>query len=136
MNDPGSSLNVSNLNKSYSTGTKKLVVLKDVCFEIKAGSVVAVVGVSGVGKSTLLHLLGGLEHPDEGSIHYGSMDIFSQTDKELASFRNRHIGFVFQFHHLLPEFTAMENVMMPLLIGRVEKNQAASRAEKILSISE
>jgi lipoprotein-releasing system ATP-binding protein len=132
MSDPGASLSVSNLNKSYSTGLKKLEVLKEISFEIKSGSVVAVVGVSGVGKSTLLHLLGGLEHPDKGTIHYGSMDLFSQTEEELASFRNKHIGFVFQFHHLLPEFTALENVMMPLMIGRVEKSQAALSAKRVL----
>ena len=106
--------------------------MQEISFEIDAGSVVAVVGISGVGKSTLLHLLGALEHPDMGTVHYGSVDLFAQTEEELAVFRNRHIGFVFQFHHLLPEFTALENVMMPLMIGRMEKAQAALSAEKIL----
>ena len=132
MSDPGNSLRISNLKKGYSTGTKRVEVLSGVSFEIEAGSMVAVVGVSGVGKSTLLHLLGAIDHPDEGTVHYGDMDLFSQTEAELASFRNKHIGFVFQFHHLLPEFTALENVMMPLLIGRMDKRKAASQAEKLL----
>ena len=132
MSDPGTSLRVSNITKSYSTGLKKVEVLREISFEIDAGSMVAVVGISGVGKSTLLHLLGALDHPDTGTVHYGSVDLFAQTEEELAVFRNRHIGFVFQFHHLLPEFSALENVMMPLMIGRMEKAQAASRAEKIL----
>jgi lipoprotein-releasing system ATP-binding protein len=132
MSEPGTSLKVDNLAKSYITGRKKLEVLKEISFEIEAASVVAVVGASGVGKSTLLHLLGALDHPDEGTVHYGSVNLFTQTEQELAAFRNKHIGFVFQFHHLLPEFTALENVMMPLLIGRMEKKQAALQAEKLL----
>lgn len=132
MSEPGTSLKVDNLTKCYTTGRKKLEVLQKISFEIEAASVVAVVGASGVGKSTLLHLLGALDHPDEGTVHYGSVNLFSQTEEELAIFRNRHIGFVFQFHHLLPEFTALENVMMPLLIGRMEKKQAALHAEKLL----
>ncbi len=133
MSDPGASLKANNLKKSYSTGTKELEVLRGVSLEIEAGSVVAIVGVSGVGKSTLLHMLGALDHPDEGTVHYGDTDLFSQSEEELASFRNSHIGFVFQFHHLLPEFTALENVMMPLLISRMDKDQAASQAEKLLT---
>jgi lipoprotein-releasing system ATP-binding protein len=90
------------------------------------------VGASGVGKSTLLHILGTLDRPTSGKVYFGGVDIFQLKDHELAEFRNRNIGFLFQFHHLLGEFTALENVMMPLLIGRVGKEEAARDAKGIL----
>ena len=92
----------------------------------------AIEGASGAGKSTLLHLLGALDHPTEGKVYFQGIDLFQQTPGELAEFRNRHIGFVFQFHHLLPEFTALENTMMPGFIRRMDPKQARENAEKIL----
>ena len=112
-------LEVTDLKKSYPTGTGgRLEVLRGLSFTVARGEVVAVVGESGTGKSTLLHLLGALDRPDKGTVRYEGHDIFEKNDDELAAFRNRSVGFVFQFHHLLPEFTALENVEMPLRIGR------------------
>jgi lipoprotein-releasing system ATP-binding protein len=93
---------------------------------------VAIVGPSGVGKSTLLHLMGGLERPTRGIIRYGDIDLLQLSDDELADFRNHHIGFVFQFHHLLPEFSALENTMMPALIQRRTKREAQQEAQQLL----
>jgi lipoprotein-releasing system ATP-binding protein len=108
-------------------------VFEDLSFELQAGEQLAVVGESGAGKSTLLHLLGALDRPSGGSVFYGDRDIFLMTSDELADFRNRHIGFVWQQQSLLPEFTAMENVMMPLLIRGVPRAEAESRAAGCLA---
>ncbi len=106
------------VTKSFARDGDRVEVLKGVSLTIAAGELAAIVGPSGVGKSTLLHLLGGLERPTAGAIRYGDTDLAALSDVDLARFRNRRVGFVFQFHHLLPEFSALENVMMPLLIRR------------------
>ena len=120
------------LYKSYYDGLTELPVLKGADLEVKKAEIVAVVGASGVGKSTLLHLLGGLDRPSEGTIFYEGADIFALSDPELDRFRNEEIGFVFQFHYLLPEFTALENVAMPGLIARQQASVAHNRAKELL----
>src|SRR6266496_2697630 len=107
-------------------------VLKGVTLEIKRGELIAIVGASGVGKTTLLHILGTLDRPTTGTVRFDGEDVFTRSDQGLADFRNRRIGFVFQFHHLLPEFTAVENVMMPGLIRRDRIEQARAAAESVL----
>ena len=107
-------------------------VLRGVDFEARSGEVVAIVGESGTGKSTLLHLLGALDRPDSGSVYCRGKEVFSASDEELAAFRNREIGFVFQFHHLLPEFTALENVAMPALIRHQRLSEVRERAIMLL----
>lgn len=122
-------LKAEGLAKRYRIGSADLDVLKGVDLEVRRGEVVAVVGPSGVGKSTLLHILGGLDTPSAGTLHIDATDVFGMSDDARASFRNRCVGFVFQFHHLLGDFTAVENVMLPLLIqgrGRQEALQAAA----------
>jgi lipoprotein-releasing system ATP-binding protein len=119
--------------KSFPTGAGTLHVLKGVDIGVKKGEIVAVVGASGVGKSTLLHILGALDRPTEGKVNLNSTDIFSLSDKKLAHFRNKTMGFVFQFHHLLPEFSALENVMMPKLIAGEEENSIKKKAMDVLS---
>lgn len=116
------------LTKTFKSGSDRVVVFQDLTVEIGEGEMVAIVGPSGAGKSTLLHLLGGLDRPSAGSVKVGEFDIFKLGDVDLARFRNSEIGFIFQFHHLLPEFTALENVMMPLLIGRNSHASARERA--------
>jgi len=123
-------LRASNLMKSYG----ELAVLKGIDLEINKGEVVAIVGASGAGKSTLLHILGTLDSPDKGKVFIQDKDVFGQSSKNLAAFRNKSIGFVFQFHNLLPEFTALENVMIPGLIGLGEENQVRERATSLLSM--
>lgn len=120
------------LQKSYLSGPIELHVLKDINITFKGGEIVSIIGASGVGKSTLLNLLGALDRPTKGKVLYDDQDIFQLTDKELAKFRNSELGFVFQFHHLLPEFTAIENVMMPVLIARKTKEEARSIASDLL----
>jgi lipoprotein-releasing system ATP-binding protein len=109
-------LAVRNLCKGYRSGDQRLQVLAGLSLEVAEGEIVAVTGVSGSGKSTLLHLVGGMERPDAGSIRIKDTELWELDRPELSRFRNRTIGFVFQFHHLLPEFTALENVLMPLLL--------------------
>jgi lipoprotein-releasing system ATP-binding protein len=121
------------LEKSYRTGQRDLRVLRGLDLTIELGEMVAVVGASGVGKSTLLHLLGGLDRPDAGSIRIGPTAISALSDDELVAFRNQKVGFVFQFHHLLPEFSAVENAEMPLRIGRIATAEARPRATDLLS---
>ena len=106
-------IRVVDLYKSYYDGLTELPVLNGVDLAVKKAQIVAIVGASGVGKSTLLHLLGGLDRPTEGEVFYEGESIFALNDQELDRFRNEEVGFVFQFHHLLPEFTALENVAMP-----------------------
>ena len=125
-------LSVSGLNKRYQVGAQAIHVLRDLDLEVAAGEMVAVVGASGVGKSTLLHLLGGLDRADTGSIRIRDSDVGQLSDAELVAFRNRHVGFVFQFHHLLPEFDALENAELPLRIARLPLVDARPRAERLL----
>jgi len=122
----------SGIRKHFSTGDDGLEVLKGIDLAIDRGEVVAIVGPSGVGKSTLLHILGGLDTPTAGAVRFGGSDVFSLGEAERARLRNRHIGFVFQFHHLLPDFTALENAMMPLLVQGQEAEGARARAEELL----
>lgn len=124
---------VSGLNKSYVAAGKRLHVLRDLDLSVEKGEMVAIMGASGVGKSTLLHVLGGLDAIDSGSVTVGEHQIATMNDETRVAFRNRHIGFVFQFHHLLPEFTAVENAMMPLRIARVASAEARPKAEALLS---
>ncbi len=127
-------IRVENLHKLYYDGSRELLVLKDINLVVQAGEIISVVGTSGVGKSTLLNILGTLDHPTEGRVLYLGQDIFTLNDKELALFRSREIGFIFQFHHLLPEFTALENVAMPPLIARVPRQDAYDRAQELLEL--
>lgn len=124
---------VRSLSKFFVTGQSRIEVLKDVNLDILAGERIAVVGASGAGKTTLMHLLGGLDRPTSGSVLFVEKDIFHYSPQELDAFRNRTIGFVFQFHQLLPEFSALENVMMPALIGRIPSRKAEDKATEILS---
>lgn len=122
-------IEVRNIHKSFGT----LEVLKGVDLQISKGEIVSIIGKSGAGKTTLLQIIGTLSSPDKGQVLIDGVDVFSLTDKDLADFRNRHIGFIFQFHQLLPEFTALENVMMPALIARMPEAQAKQRATDLLS---
>lgn len=124
---------VENLNKSFTSERGIVHVLKEVNLEIRAGERVAVAGASGAGKTTLMHLLGGLDRPTSGSVHFENRNLFRFSVTELDAFRNRSIGFVFQFHQLLPEFTALENVMMPARIGRIPQSEARDRAQHLLN---
>jgi lipoprotein-releasing system ATP-binding protein len=121
------------IHKSFPTGGGVLHVLKGVNIGVKKGEIVAVVGASGVGKSTLLHILGALDRPTQGRVNLNSTDMFSLSDKKLAHFRNKAIGFVFQFHHLLPEFSALENVILPKLIAGEEESSIRTKALGLLS---
>jgi len=121
-------ITVEHLNKSYGA----LQVLRDVSLTIGQGEIVSIVGASGAGKTTLLQLLGTLDHPDSGTIRYDDTLVTDLGDKELARFRNRHIGFVFQFHNLLPEFTALENVCLPALIAGKSMQEAEAEAMPLL----
>jgi len=127
-------IQVERLFKSFEDGVKKVEVLKGIDLTFAKGEKAAIVGASGVGKTTLLHLLGALDRPTAGKVLYEGRDMFTLKEKDLAFFRNREIGFVFQFHHLLPEFNALENTMMPCLIGGISKKEAADRAEAILGL--
>jgi lipoprotein-releasing system ATP-binding protein len=126
-------VSVAGLNKYYAVATKRLHVLRDLELSVEKGEMVAIMGASGVGKSTLLHVLGGLDTIDGGQVRVGDHEISSMDDAARVAFRNRHIGFVFQFHHLLPEFTAVENAMMPLRIARVAAPEARPRAQALLT---
>ena len=125
-------IEVTALFKSYRLGDKPLPVLRGLDLSVDAGEMVAVVGASGVGKSTLMHVLGGLDAIDAGTILIGETNLTALPDDELVAFRNRHVGFVFQFHHLLPEFSAVENAEMPLRIARVPPGDARPFAEALL----
>ena len=121
-----------NLSKEYVDGPRVVRVLSGLDLEIGAGERVAIVGESGVGKSTLLHIVGTLDRPTGGEVWFDGENLTSKSDRDLAHFRNREIGFIFQFHHLLPDFTALENVMMPALIGRTSTDAARRRAGHLL----
>ena len=126
-------IRVENLNKTFLKDGLKIEVLKGLNFHIATGESLAVVGVSGSGKSTLIHILGTLDHPTSGTVLFDGVDVFTWPEQRLSSFRNQKIGFVFQFHNLLPEFNALENTMMPALIRRVSKPEARRKAEAILN---
>lgn len=121
-------IKIRNINKSYGA----LQVLDNVNVDINRGEVVTIVGPSGAGKTTLLQIMGTLDSPESGSVLYDGQDVLSMKDSSLAKFRNQNIGFVFQFHQLLPEFTALENVMMPALIGGMKQKEASARAKELL----
>jgi lipoprotein-releasing system ATP-binding protein len=124
---------VRGLCKTYTTGPNRIEVLTGIDLDLEAATTTALVGASGAGKSTLLHLLGALDRPSSGSVIFRNEDLFRKSDRELAVFRNKSIGFVFQFHHLLSEFTALENVMMPALIARIARDKARATAEELLN---
>jgi lipoprotein-releasing system ATP-binding protein len=121
------------LSKTYRNAEVPVPVLSGLELAVEKGEMLAIVGPSGIGKSTLLHLLGGLDRPDSGRVRVGPEDLTAMSGDELARFRNRNVGFVFQFHHLLPEFTAVENVAMPGWIGKIGREEALSRASALLS---
>ncbi|MCB9174959.1 MAG: ABC transporter ATP-binding protein [Flavobacteriales bacterium] len=122
-------IQLNNIHKSYGS----LEVLKGVNLTIEKGKVISIVGASGAGKSTLLQIIGTLDKPDEGTLKLNNIDVSSLKDKELSLFRNKNIGFVFQFHHLLPEFTALENVCIPAFIHKTPKSEAEKRATELLT---
>jgi lipoprotein-releasing system ATP-binding protein len=124
---------VESLNKFYDVGEQRIHVLRDLALAVEPGEMLAIVGASGVGKSTLLHLLGGLDRVNSGSIQIRGNDLASMNDAALVEFRNRNVGFVFQFHHLLPEFSALENVEMPMRIAREPLPSARERASALLT---
>jgi lipoprotein-releasing system ATP-binding protein len=128
------SIELRNVFKTFGNGTKKVEVLRGVNLTFSRGERVAIVGASGTGKTTLLHILGVLDRPTSGKVFYWGKDVFELNDRDLALFRNQEIGFVFQFHHLLPEFNALENTMMPCLIRGLSKREASQRAEAILAL--
>jgi len=125
-------VSASGLIKSYVVGSQKISVLRELDLEVQAGEMVAIVGASGVGKSTLLHLLGGLDRADAGAISIAGRDLSAMNDAALVEFRNRNVGFVFQFHHLLAEFDAAENVEMPMRIARMPHGDARQRSRELL----
>ncbi len=120
------------LLKTYDGGARRAEVLKGLCLAVERGEMVAIMGESGVGKSTLLHLLGALDRCDEGEYKFDGMEVTAMTPRERAEFRNRRVGFVFQFHHLLPELTALENVCLPAMIGGASRQESESRARPLL----
>jgi len=123
---------VQGLGKTYLMGQRRVEVLLGLSLDIRQGELVALTGPSGAGKSTFLHLLGTLDAPSAGRVLFDGVDVFALGEEALSAFRNQTVGFVFQSHHLLPEFTALENVMMPALIRRVPRAEAAARAEEVL----
>ncbi|MFZ7108109.1 lipoprotein-releasing ABC transporter ATP-binding protein LolD [Avibacterium avium] len=125
-------LSCQNLTKVYQEGENQTQVLKDVTFSMEEGELVAIVGSSGSGKSTLLHTLGGLDQPTSGEVFIKGQSLQKASTDELAKLRNQYMGFVYQFHHLMADFSALENVMMPMLIGKRNRSEAQDRAEKML----
>lgn len=143
MNDPAALakpvdgevlLHAARIGKSFSDADREVVVLHNLDLEVIAGEEIAIVGQSGVGKSTLLHVLGSLEAPTEGTVSFEGTNLFAMDERHTAEFRNRKLGFVFQFHYLLGDFTALENVMMPALIARLNEKEASERAAEMLEI--
>lgn len=120
--------------KGITKSFGKLQILKGVDLEIERGEIVSIVGPSGAGKSTLLHIIGSLSHPDSGTVHLNNTDLFKLSSNRLSAFRNKNIGFIFQFHHLLPEFTALENVCMPALIAKTGKKESENKALELLEM--
>ncbi len=125
-------IRVENLLKSYKQGSRRVEALRGIDLVFNGGEPVAVIGPSGAGKTTLIHILGTIDRPSAGKVLYDGRDVFGMSDRDLARFRNRTVGFVFQFHHLLLEFTALENTMMPALIQGVQRREAKGRAQEIL----
>jgi lipoprotein-releasing system ATP-binding protein len=124
---------VEDLHKSYVVGNRELPVLRGLDLRVERGEMLAVVGASGVGKSTLLHVLGGLDTSDAGRVKIGDVELGALRDDQLVSFRNKHVGFVFQFHHLLPEFNALENAEMPMRIAAAPAGERRERASTLLA---
>jgi lipoprotein-releasing system ATP-binding protein len=136
MNEPGSMvLNAQGISRGFRQGPKRVEVLTDVNLQVPAGTSIAIVGASGAGKSTLLHLLGGLDRPDQGEVFLDGKSLWRMSERERSDARNSRLGFIYQFHHLLPEFTALENVAMPLLIrgepGATARQVATDLLEKV-----
>ncbi len=127
-----SELRAEGIEKQFRTAEDTLQILRGVDLAVRSGESIAILGVSGAGKSTLLHILGGLERPSAGRVSWDGQDLYALASAELARFRNEKLGFVFQFHHLLPEFTALENVMMPCLLGGWPRRRASERAAELL----
>ena len=125
-------IRVKNLNKSFQTPARNLHILKDITVDIHKGEMNALMGPSGVGKSTLLHILGTLDRPTSGSVLFEDVDVFGLKEDPLAEFRSRSLGFVFQFHHLLPEFNTVENVMMPAFVAGMNDREAQRKADTLL----
>ncbi len=125
-------LQVGGLTKSFRLGEKEIRVLKGIDLEIRRGDTIAILGVSGVGKTTLLHILGALDRPTQGRVFYRGEDQFARSDRELARFRNQEIGFVFQFHYLLSDLSALENTMLPARIAGMHRKQAEQKATRLL----
>lgn len=132
MNKTNAVIECHHLSKHFIDADRKIAVFDDLNLNIQAGQTLAIMGASGSGKSTLLHLLGGLDVPTAGEVHVCGHDMAKLNNKQRGLVRNKHLGFVYQFHHLLPEFSALENVMMPLLIARENKNSARKKATEIL----
>ncbi len=126
-------ISVKRLNKTFFSPGRKLHILKDITFDIEEGEMVSLMGPSGVGKSTLLHILGTLDRPTSGTVLYEGRDVFALGNDKLADFRSRTVGFVFQFHHLMPEFSTIENTVMPALIAGIRYSEARERAGRLLS---
>lgn len=128
-------LEASGITKSFfKEKDSKLSILKGVSLEIESKKITVIIGASGAGKSTLLHILGGLDYPDDGNVNFGGTNIFSLSDGKLSQFRNKNFGFVFQFHHLLPEFDAVENVAIPIMIKGDSLKKASARAAELLEL--
>lgn len=125
-------LDIKGIKKSFSSGREKINVLKGVNLEVKSGNFVSILGPSGSGKSTLLHIIGGLQRPDNGEVLFHGKSLYSNTDRELALIRNTEIGFIFQFHHLLSDFTVLENIIIPQLIKGEDIKKARNRAMKLM----
>jgi len=125
-------LETVDLCKSFRDGDRVVDVLSGISLQVHSGEIIALLGASGAGKSTLMHIMGALDRPSAGTVRYMGEDLFRKSESQLATFRNSAIGFVFQFHHLLPEFTALENAMMPALINGMSRKEAMARAESLL----
>ncbi len=126
-------IKVTDLHKSFTMGSRELPVIKGIDLEIQRGELIAIVGASGAGKSTLLHIIGTLDRPTSGTVTFDGQDLFQLSDTQQAEFRNRRVGFVFQFHHLLPEFTALENACMPALVQRRDQHTVEAEALALLA---
>ncbi len=127
-------LEAVDLHRVFETAETSLHVLRGISLQVYRGEIVSMIGASGVGKSTLLHLLGGLDRPSKGAVKINGVNLVDQSEKELARFRNKHVGFVFQFHYLLEDFSALENVMIPMLVSDMKKHEAQEKAEHIIEL--